>query len=708
MTRKIAEKAFHEDKVEPLSSLLFSCLPSFASNVSDSDLLSVSSDSEFDDSFDSSIDDLAPTGLSTAALSSRSCGEKLFELRKLMRKYGIGVYIVPSEDEHQSEYTAPADKRRDYISGFTGSAGVAIVTLDDADSLTGRAYLSTDGRYFLQAEKQLDHEHWQLHKQGIANNPSWPELAMNCVVGNAAFHILSFDPRLMSILLLDQFEHARLLAYHFKFDIEPLMEVNLVDAVWGKDRPHRSLDPIYLHRMQYTGESVTSKLERIRKVLVSEDHGASHLIVTQLDEIAWLFNLRADNDIPYSPVFFAYSIVSLNSVTLYVDETKINESDSLLMIHLNLIENLVIKPYSLFYNDLEAVSTWLSHTLPKIVLPEKFLTTVALYHSIPKFLRNKVIHDSIIANLKVFKNPVELKNARIAQERDSLVFIIFAAWLEQQLLEKKRPITEYQASCKIYSIRRKMSGFKGLSYETISSSGPNAAIIHYAPSRTQSATIDPRKIYLLDSGAQYLEGTTDITRTFFFGHIVPDRYKKFYSLVLSGHLAVAMAKFPANSPTTSMILDSYGRHALWNEGLDYNHGTGHGIGSFGIVHERPLYISSAVTRGPDCFKVGAIVTDEPGYYVDGDAGFRIESDLEIIAADCGQDRSGNDFLAFNCMTKVPFCRKLVDPAYLSLMQIKWINLYNDEIRHLFSDKLLKMGLTSAHRWLLNETRPFGR
>ena len=633
-------------------------------------------------------------------------GAKLTELRKLMKEHGIGVYLIPSEDEHQSEYTALTDRRREYISGFNGSAGIAVVTLENSYNLTGKAALSTDGRYFLQAEKQLDKRYWSLLKQGTKGYETWQAFAISHASENEFSNVLSCDPRLINVEMGNYFEKAARESGKFKF--RPLLETNLIDEIWT-DQPVRSEEPVYHLPLKFSGESTHDKLVRIRIILSSDKYNASHLIVTSLDEIAWLFNLRSDRDVPFNPVFFSYAIVTLDSVYLYINKKKVDNGSTDLKNHLSSIENLHLKDYNDFFNDLGEMTLECERSNDLWLLPSKSDSTYALIQTISSIIpSSRILHDSVISNLKLVKNTTELFNAKIAQLKDSLVFILFASWLEDQLIRKKRKLTEYDAACKIFTIRTKFPNFKGLSYETIASTGANAAIIHYAPTKENNSVIDPSKVFLLDSGCHFLEGTTDITRTFKFGYDgISTEYKKYYTLVLKGHLAVAMAKFPPNSATTGTILDSYSRQALWNEGLDFNHGTGHGVGSFGNVHEGPLYILTT-SGGPNSqvlFKPGGIVTDEPGYYIDGEVGFRIESELEIIETKDFKTRFGESFLGFAYLTKVPFCRKLIDTKYLSSVEIKWINEYHRSIRNDFEEKLTSMGEFRALKWLQKETEP---
>lgn len=703
-TREFAAASEVSTVLCPTFALLnpFQCLPTFKRPQNEP------YDADFDAHFP--LPDLphvaSPTVLPASALST---GEKLRRLRLRMKSLGIAVYIVPSEDEHQSENVAMADKRREWLSGFTGSAGICVVTLDDPDSLSGSAILSTDGRYFLQAERQLDPSHWLLLRQGASHERTWGQFAIDSAAEARGSHVISVDPRLISVAVGEYFERAQRFRGDRDFSFEPRIESNLVDDVWGDERPARSQAAVYPLDIKYSGENTNDKLARVRAILQGKGAGCTHLVVTALDDIAWLFNLRLDADIAFTPVFFAYTIVTLESVFLYVDPVKI--STIAVKEHLLAVSGLSVRPYGQFYEDVAELKLTVDAPNVKIALPRKSVATHALVASLPQLMaRQTLIYDSVVSNLKVFKNPTELFNAKIAQYKDLLAFIEYLAWLEHQLLVKKRKITEYDGACKIYAIRASLPNFKGLSYETISLTGANASIIHYAPTKEENSVIDPSKVYLLDSGAHYLEGTTDITRTYKFGTdgLTPE-HKKYYTLVLKGHLAVAMAKFPPVLGSTATVLDLYARQALWNEGLDFNHGTGHGVGAFGNVHEAPLFIPSSSSALQEFFRKGGIVTDEPGFYIDGECGFRVESELEIIECDesVGKTRSGDNFLAFAYLTKVPFCRLLIDTKYLSTVEIEWINEYHRSVRADFAEKLLEIGDRRAHSWLLRETEPLG-
>lgn len=677
----------------------------------------ISADMDFSNFSDEQDEDLSKLTLpyhssNKSSLPGMGDPNKLTHLRKLMMKHNIAVYIIPSEDEHQSEYTADADKRREFISGFTGSAGVAIVTLDevvklkgsgsDDIQLVGSAALLTDGRYFLQAERQLDPDYWTLLKQGIPSYPKWTQYCLNKALDSKFSNVISCDPRVISLSTGQFFDRACHSQYLGKVSFKPIL-TNLVDEIWS-EKPARSLDPVFVYDMQYAGESVNDKLARVR-----DSMDGTHLVVTALDEVAWLLNLRCLTDVEFCPVFFSYVIVTHDTVVLYIDERKL-ASDEVKQ-HLDSIDGLEVKNYNHFYKDLTGLKATVDNPDISLILPSKMATTYAIVSSLPQSIaKNQVSYNPIVAYMKLYKNKTELKNAQIAQDRDSLVFIIYAAWLEDQLINKKKIINEYEAACKIHDIRSRFSSFLYESYETISSSGANAAVIHYAPSKEENSLIDPAQIYLIDSGAQYLEGTTDITRTYKFGYEgLKAEDKKYYTLVLKGHLAVALAKFPPNNALTGAILDSYSRQPLWNEGLDFNHGSGHGIGACGNVHEGPLYLLTT-SGGPSqesLFKPGAITTIEPGYYIDGEKGFRVESEIEVVECDegVGKTRQGWNFLGFKYLTKVPFCRKLISRGYLSPVEIQWINEFHKSIRDEFGDQLLDLGEYKAFKWLMNETKP---
>lgn len=601
---------------------------------------------------------------------------KLLRLRKLMAKHKVGVYIIPSEDEHHSERTMQADKRVEFISGFTGGTGICIVTLDDEKTLEGKAVLSTDGRFFLQADDELDPDYWKLLKQKTQGYPSWQEYVIEESSKNSFSRTISCDPKLISAAVGKDLEKSG--------SFKPLKK-NLVDIVWAPERPEYPQNEVYELDIRYSGESSDSKLVKIREMLLITD--TDYLVVSALDEIAWVLNLRCDGDFEFAPFFKSYAIITIDKVILYMDEGKIFTKD---------MEFFLIKPYDDFYHDLLNIGS-----SKKVILSES-----SNYAMVSSLKTKHVKFKSVISYMKIYKNKTELFNCKIAQHKDSLAFIILLSWLEDQLLNKKSIVNEYEAVKKIYSVRSKFPNFKGHANPAISSSGSNTSVIHYAPTKDVNWLINADNIYLLDSGAQYLEGTTDITRTYKFGYKnITSEDTKFYTLVLKGHLAVSMAKFPGNAQTGT-LLDGFSRQPLWDLGLDFNHGTGHGIGAFGQIHEGPLFIltTSAGPNKEDLFKPGGLLTIEPGYYIDGVKGYRIESEIEIIETDM-KSRTGDHLLGFNYLTKVPFCRKLIDTQYLTINEIQWVNNYYKAIRNECGPYLLNMGEEVAYNWLMKETEP---
>jgi Xaa-Pro aminopeptidase len=521
--------------------------------------------------------------------------ERLARLRALMQQQdvNVGAVVVPSEDEHFSEYPSEADKRRAFISGFNGSAGCAIVTLKGA-------FLFTDGRYFLQAEQQLD-ENWTLMKQGLPDVPTWKEfLPKNLEQGTR----IGVDPTL--ILATDAQALKKSLG---KSELVHLSQ-NPVDIVWGSERPQRPKNPIFPLDVKYSGETLRSKLDRARQELVKKN--AVALAVTLLDEVAWLSNLRG-TDIDFNPVFFAYAVVKRDSVVLFIDKTQVADAA---ITHLG--QDVEVRPYEAFLPYLEAlVGTGLVKKDQPVLLGDK--TSLAVVHALGE--ENVVIEPSPVAAMKAIKNSTEIEGFRQCHIRDGVALARYFAWLEEQL-HNGVVLNESQGSDKLEEFRSELDLFRGLSFTTISSAGPNAAIIHYSPDPDNCAIITKDQIYLCDSGGQYFDGTTDVTRTWHFG-IPSEEEKRAFTRVLQGHIAIDCAVFPTG--TTGYTIDSWARRALWQDGLDYRHGTGHGVGHYLNVHEGPQGIGIRIAYNSTTLKPGMTMSNEPGYYADGKWGMRIES-----------------------------------------------------------------------------------
>ncbi|KAI1338074.1 putative Xaa-pro aminopeptidase P [Xylariaceae sp. FL0016] len=608
---------------------------------------------------------------------------RLSELRRLMSKNNVDVYIIPSEDSHSSEYIAPCDARRAFVSGFTGSAGCAVVTTD-------KAALATDGRYFNQAAKQLD-SNWVLLKQGIQDVPTWQEWSAEQAEGGK---VVGVDPTLLTA------GAAKKLAEKIKKsggkDLAPVSE-NLVDLVWASERPARPSEPVIVLDQKYSGKDVESKLAELRKEL--EKRKSLGFVVSMLDEIAWLFNMRG-NDIPYNPVFFSYAIITPDDATLYIDSSKLStDCQSYLQ-----KSNVSIKPYKDIFQDATALGETAKNNSSETGQSKKFLISNKASWALKRALGGEGMVEEIrspIGDSKAVKNETELEGMRACHVRDGAALIEFFAWLEDQLITKKAKVDEVEAADKLEACRAKQKDFVGLSFPTISSTGPNAAVIHYKPERGSCSVVDPTAVYLCDSGAQYIDGTTDTTRTLHFGEPTKAEIQA-NTLVLKGNIALDMAVFPKG--TTGFALDSLARQHLWKEGLDYRHGTGHGVGSYLNVHEGPIGIGTRVQFSEVALSPGNVISNEPGFYEDGSYGIRIENIVMVKEVETKNRFGDKPYLGFEHVTMVPYCRKLIDPSLLTETEKKWLNDYHQDILKKTKDYFENDQLTM--NWLKRETQPF--
>ncbi|KAL8939762.1 MAG: hypothetical protein Q9216_003176 [Gyalolechia sp. 2 TL-2023] len=608
--------------------------------------------------------------------------ERLRNLRRLMKENNVHVYIVPSEDSHQSEYIAPCDARREFISGFSGSAGTAVITRD-------KAALATDGRYFNQASKQLD-SNWHLLKQGLEDVPTWQEWTAEQSEGHKAVGV---DPTVITAReLTDKIKKkggAQLVG----------ITKNLVDLAWGDERPPRPHEKVSVLDIKYAGKMFEEKIADLRKEL--DKKRSAGLIISMLDEVAWLFNLRG-KDIPYNPVFFSYAAVTPTTATLYIDESKLNTD---VVPHLG--DEVRIRPYEAVFQDAETFGASLEMEAPTEGKPpapkQKFLISTKASWALSLNLGGEEKVEELrspIGDAKAIKNTTELEGMRACHIRDGASLSEYFAWLEEELTVKGTKLDEVQGADKLEEIRSKRDHFVGLSFDTISSTGPNAAVIHYKPERGNCSTIDPTALYLCDSGAQYLDGTTDTTRTLHFGEPT-DMERKAYTLVLQGVIAIDRAVFPKG--TSGFALDTLARQFLWREGLDYRHGTGHGVGSYLNVHEGPIGIGTRVQYSEVPLSVGNVLSDEPGYYEDGDFGIRIENMIMAKEAKTNHRFGDKPWLGFEHVTMVPMCRKLIDEKLLTQEERTWLNEYHREVydktKGFFEEDKRTM------KWLERETSP---
>lgn len=617
-------------------------------------------------------------------MPSKSTTMILSRLRALMKNKAyvsepVHAYIVPSGDAHQSEYIAPCDCRREFVSGFNGSAGTAVITEHEAA-------LWTDGRYFLQADKQLD-ENWTLMKDGLPTTPSQGDwlskvLPMGGRVGVDPFLMAAETWRPLSKLLKSNGHHL------------VAVNQNLVDLVW-QDQPPPPCNSLMVLEHSYTGKSWQEKVQIVRGKMVEKK--ADAFIVTALDEVAYLFNMRG-SDIEYNPVFFAYAVITMNYVHLFIDADRLDEK---VQHHLNLGAQDVpdnLKIIVAGYDEVKSFVADLPKNVPgKIWISDK--SSAGLVNSIPKLQR--LSQPSPIALMKAVKNEAEIAGMKRAHIKDAVTLCEFFSWLEQNV--PLGNVTEVSAANKLEEIKRGQEDYVSLSFGTISSTGADGAIIHYKPSPETDKTLSTEEIYLCDSGAQYKDGTTDVTRTMHFG--TPSDYEKeCFTRVLKGHINLSTVIFP--NGVKGQLLDSLARTALWDAGLDYLHGTGHGVGAFLNVHEGPCGIHQRIMH--ECpLQEGMILSNEPGFYEDGKFGCRIENVVIIVKCDTKYNYKEKGFLTFEPLTLVPIQQKMIDASLLTQKEIDWLNDYHTKCQEVVGEELRRQGKTAAYNYLMRETQLIG-
>lgn len=490
-----------------------------------------------------------------------------------------------------------------------------------------------------------------------------------------------------------------------------LYDPNLVDEIWGQSRPKPPKKPIRVHDLKYSGLDVASKMSSLRSQLV--DSGSSAIVISMLDEIAWLLNLRG-SDVPHSPVMYAYLIVEIDGAKLFVDDTKITPEV------MNHLKNAAIelRPYDSILYEIERLAVqgthlWLDNSSVNAAIANTYKCACDRYMG---SLRNKTkdmkkMHDasntqcdgpavvyktSPISVAKAVKNHAELEGMKNSHLRDAAALAQFWVWLEDEM-HRDVKLTEVEVADKLLEFRSKQAGFIDTSFDTISASGANGAIIHYKPETESCSIVDSKKLFLLDSGAQYVDGTTDITRTVHFGEPTA-RQKECFTRVLQGHISLDQAVFPEGTP--GFVLDAFARSSLWKIGLDYRHGTGHGVGAALNVHEGPQSISYRYGNMTPLLE-GMIVSNEPGYYEDHAFGIRIENLLYVKEVNTSNRFGGVGYLGFEKLTFVPIQSKLIDLSLLSIAEVDWLNEYHSQVW----EKVSPLVDGSARQWLLNNTRP---
>lgn len=586
--------------------------------------------------------------------------KKIELLRILMGEKNIDAYIIPSSDSHQSEYTGDHFKSREWISGFTGSAGTVVVT-------ENKAMLWTDGRYFIQAEDELKGSEMELYKMGEKNVPSINKYLNNNLEEG---QVVGFNGKLFSLKQVDEM---------IKEFSEKGLKLNpkhdLIDEIWD-DRPELPKGKVFIHDIKYSGMSVDEKLNIIRKELNEEN--VEHYLVSSLDDIAWMFNIRG-YDIAFNPVVISYALVSKDKATLFIDDEKLNENVKKYLSD----NNIYIKPYddinielkklpnkSSIYFDPSKTSIWCHQNMAKQVL--------------------KIKGEDIIEKLKAIKNDIEIKNFKKCQVRDGVAMVRFLNWIDTNIGKTK--ITELSASDKLEELRSLGENYISLSFDTIAGYKDHGAIVHYSVDEDSDYTLKPEGMLLLDSGAQYLDGTTDITRTIVLGELSNDEMRDF-TLVLKGHIALSKAKFLYGS--TGTHLDILARTPLWEDGKDYKHGTGHGVGYLLSVHEGPHNISPLYNKTK--LESGMLVTNEPGFYKEDEYGIRTEN---ILLVKEEKETEYGIFMEFETTTFCPIDLRAVNKELLKQDEKIWLNNYHKNVYDTLSPYLNK----ELCEWLEEKTK----
>lgn len=555
-------------------------------------------------------------------------------LRDLMRSKHIDAVIIPGTDPHQSEYPSEHWKFRDYVSGFTGSNGTAVVTLDDAG-------LWTDSRYFLQAAEQLEGSGFTLRKENIPGEPTVLEWLGEVLDEDA---VVGVDGRLFSLIEANRIE---MFCAQNGFMFAP--DFRAAEAIWT-DRPARPMNPAFVHDEALAGEDVDSKISRVVDALDAAD--ADGLLITALDEIAWLLNLRG-SDVDYTPVVIAFAYVSEDERVLFIDSEKVTSE---VKDHLKKY-GVKIKDY----DDIEKFLGKISSTATVMVDPNRVSDALG-----QAMICNKTYMASPVIALKGVKNECQIAGFRQAMLYDGAAMVRMMMWLEQNVANG---ITEMDVDCRLQQERAAYASNRGDSFHMIAGYKDHGAIVHYEATDESAYTLAPEGLLLIDTGGQYLEGTTDITRTISLGN--PTAAEKHdYTLILKGHLALARAVFPKG--TMGVQLDVLARGPLWNEGMTYLHGTGHGVGHFLGCHEGPQSIR--MEANPTPLELGMVTSNEPGIYKTGEYGIRTENLLLCVPA-CSNEEWG-EFYKFESLTLFPYDTTLMDMDMLSREEVKQINDYH--------------------------------
>lgn len=587
--------------------------------------------------------------------------ERLMKLREEMNKEGMQAYIIPTSDFHETEYVSEYFAARKYMSGFTGSAGVLVVLLD-------KAGLWTDGRYFIQAANQLAGSGIDLMKQGQEDTPSIEEyIVTNLTQGS----VVGFDGRVMNVNDANKYKQAFMM-----HDIKMVTDKDLVGRIWD-DRPALPCTETFHYDEKYAGKSISEKLTQVREAM--KGYNCRSHIVTKIDEIAWLYNLRA-HDVPHFPVALAYTIIKENDAMIYIDASRLDEESKTLFAQ----NHIQVKDYEAIYEDVKTLEG-------PVLVDGNFVNSKIVYS-----LNTEIVYaqDPIVL-LKAMKNEIELANTRNAHIKDGVACTKFMYWLMQNV---NNGISEMSAQEKLQELRKEQADYLEDSFNTICAYKEHAAMMHYSSNEETNVELKPEGMLLVDSGGQYLDGTTDITRTFVLGSITEEE-KKWFTLALKGHIRLEKTNFLYGC--RGLNLDILARGPLWDLDMDYQCGTGHGVGHLSNVHEAPNGFRWKIVpeRNDSCvLEEGMITSNEPGVYVEGEFGIRHENEMVVVK---GNKNFYGQFMHFETLTFVPFDRKGIDKSLLSEDELAWLNDYHASVY----EKISPFLTNEEAEWLKEACRP---
>ena len=560
--------------------------------------------------------------------------ERLAALRGLMKEHGLAAYVVPGNDPHASEYMASHWCEMQWLSGFNGESGTMVVTMD-------QALLWTDSRYYLQAGIELKDSTIELMRESDIDCPKIVDWLADKVQG-----FVGVNPEMFSVNDFAEWSEK----------VE-LKSVDLIKPLWTEGRPAIPQDKLYSYSEDFAGESVESKLARMREQLAKKK--ADAMIISALDEIAWLLNIRG-NDVEYNPVVISYVVLEADKCTLFVDAAKI---DSPAQNYLD-FNNIDVKPYEAVFDYIRSLSG--------TVLYDGARVNEALFEAIPEGCK-KINAKSPILIDKAKKNAVELEGERIAMRQDCVALTRFFKWLDEEAFANGQTQTEWSLMEKLHEFRLMGENFVEESFGTIAGYKGNGAIVHYAATKDNCAEVKPEGMLLLDSGGQYLDGTTDITRTIWLGGRIPQQAKLDYTYVLKGHIALQRARFPRG--TRGNQLDALAKQYMWEAGITFGHGTGHGVGHFLGCHEGPQNVRT--DNNPTALEVGHIISDEPGIYRTDMWGIRTENLIAVIPAKQTKATTTEDeWLTFETLTLCFYDTSLIEMSLMTEDEIDWLNAYH--------------------------------